>query len=656
MQSGYNNVIANIKDEYMEAENSDMREKNDTVKFSLWITTAIILTGVIVTFAMYSLIQKSFFETTVTHEMELMQIMENLGSQLMDSRLENLKSELENTAKEYRKNLVSASEEEIEQALLAMATDKSGRNYCYQTRENQHCSGQFQENDMLQIDLSRVWEGNTVVFSPDFNEKGAYVMVIAAPVWENGSKDTVAGILIEYVDGYCISKWMGELFSSLDFGTAYIVNEEGRNIGTAREENYDWITTRYNAQELVKENGDESAKSIAKLEKRAIDGEVGVDTYEWEGQLSYVAYGPLTEAEWGFCVGFYGSQFEAYTQEVTAVSSRSAGILLVVFFFFLAVILTVIARNLRKERRYNKMLTQQKEEIEQQAVYIAVSEERFRIAMQRSSDIILEYQLETGEISCFYGDKEIKSGYLGDRSLCDRLVEGYSMDEDAFDRFEETMRSISRGLTSAECVISGFFEDEKKWYKMSVTAVTGGSLQPTRAVGILRDITSEHEAELDPLTRLYNKTAVTEYVEAAMQNHAQRNACAFIMLDIDHFKRINDQYGHPAGDRVLCEVAKNLQAVFPKPSLCGRFGGDEFCIYCPQCLSRKELDKWLRQLSKNVKEIRMRNGAGFEVSVSVGAVIVHGHAEFEDIYKEADQTLYRAKKEGRDRYCISEMQ
>lgn len=607
------------------------------------------------TFSMYSLIQKSFFKKTVTHEMELMQIMETLGSQLLDSHLESLKSELENTVEQYGGKLILASEEEMEQTLLEISAEGSEKNYCYQTREKQYYGSRFQKEDALEIDLSQVWEGNTVIFSPDFNGKGTYVMAIAAPVWESGQTDVVAGILIEYVDGYCLSQWLGELFTSLDFGTAYIINKEGRNIGTAREENYDWITTRYNAQELAEETGDEATRSIARLEKRAIDGEIGVDTYEWEGQLSYVAYGPLAETEWGFCVGFYGSEYEAYTREVTAVSSRSAGVLLAVFLFFLAVVLTVILRNLHKERKYNEMLKQQKKEIEQQAVYIAVSEERFRVAMQRSSDIILEYQLETGEISCFYGDKEIKSGYIGEAALCSRLIEGYCMDGDAFGRFEETMRSISRGLTSAECMISGFSGEERKWYKMSVTAVTGGAVRPTRAVGILRDITSEHEAELDPLTRLYNKTAITEYAKAAMKNGLECGAIAFVMLDIDHFKQVNDQYGHPAGDRILCEVAKNLQKIFQKPFLCGRFGGDEFCVYCPKSPKQQELEECLDRLLKNVKEIRILNDGKTAISISIGAVIVHGCVEFEDIYREADENLYRAKNAGRDRYCVSEI-
>lgn len=648
------NVILDNKWGY-KMNNRNLKEKNNTMKFSLSIIAVIVMTGAIVTYFMYSLIQDSFFKTTITHEMELMQIMEDLGSQLLDSRLDDLKSETENIAEEYSETLIYATDAEIKQTLLRLTSDNNER-MVYMTKDKQFYSSQLHENDLLQIDLTQVWEGNTVIFSPDFNEKGTYVMAIATPVLTNEQEEAVAGVLIEYVDGYCLSYWMAELFSSLDFGTAYIVDEEGRNIGTAREENYDWITTRYNAQKLAAENDDEAVKSVAQLEKRAINGEVGVDTYEWEGQLSYVAYGPLMETNWGFCVGFYGSKFEAYTREVTAISSRSAGVLLFVFLFFLVVVLIIIIRNLLKERRYNVMLIKQKEEIEQQAIYIAVSEERFRIAMQRSSDIIFEYQLESGEISCFYGDKEIKSGVFGDASLRDRLVEGFSMDEDAFGRFEECLCSISKGLSSAECMISGYAKTEKKWYKMSVTAITSGSLQPNRAVGILRDITGEQEAELDSLTRLYNKSAITEYVKASMQNSPQRNTSAFIMLDIDNFKRINDEYGHPIGDMVLCEVAKKLQTVFPKPCLCGRFGGDEFCVYYPKNSNRLDLENLLSTLSKDVKEIGVLNNEAFIVSISIGAVIIHNITDFEDIYKQADENLYKAKKTGRDKYCVSEIE
>lgn len=97
-------------------------------------------------------------------------------------------------------------------------------------------------------------------------------------------------------------------------------------------------------------------------------------------------------------------------------------------------------------------------------------------------------------------------------------------------------------------------------------------------------------------------------------------------------------------------------AFFPEPCLCGRFGGDEFCVYCSHSPIRQELEKRLSRLLNDVKEIDIINGEEFVVSMSVGAVIVHGYAEFDDIYGKADEMLYQVKKTGRDKFCISEME
>lgn len=144
-----------------------MIEKKNKMVFSLGSIILTVIAGAIVTFSMYSLIQNSFFKTTVAHEMELMQIMETLGSQLIDLRLGNLKSEMQDAAKQYGGRLASASEEEIERLLSTLTSEGGDRDYCYQTGEKQYYSSQLQESDMLQIDLSQVWEGDTVIFSPD---------------------------------------------------------------------------------------------------------------------------------------------------------------------------------------------------------------------------------------------------------------------------------------------------------------------------------------------------------------------------------------------------------------------------------------------------------------------------------------------------------
>lgn len=658
MKQGYNDSMQTIfghKGVSVDMKRAAVTKNKGTLKHSVGVISFIILLGILVTSSMYYLIQKNFLHATRNHEMELMQVMEMLGSQLMDSRFKSLKTEVEFISIQYGNDLLLASDEEREKILSSIALGKDGLSYSYQTHEKEFWGEKHYKNLISQSDLAPVWEGETILFSPDFYEDGEYVMAVAAPIWENSQKKLVTGILIKYMDGYAISRWMGDLFTTLNLGTAYIVNSEGRNIATAKEENYDWITTRYNAQELVKEQSDEATKTIARLEKRALDGKVGIDTYEWEGSLSYVAYGPLEEVNWGFYVGFYGDQFEGYAREVTIFSTRFAGILVAGLALIMILILLSVLHNLRSEHLYNELLLKQKEEIEHQTAHIAASEERFRIAMRRSRDIILECQLETGEIVCFFEDKEIKSGRIGDASLRTRLVEGFSMDEEGFGRFAEAMRAICRGLTNAEGMISGNCAGEKKWYSMSLIAVPNGSHKPTRAVGILRDVTGELEAELDPLTKLYNKSTMTKNTKTVMKSHLPNTAGAFVMIDVDHFKTINDQYGHPVGDQVLQEIAESMRAAFPEPYLSGRFGGDEFCICCPKIPNAQDLEKRLNQLSNRVKEIKVGDEETLTVSLSIGAVIFYGQTKFEETYAKADKLLYKAKKAGRDRYFICEI-
>lgn len=618
------------------------------------VIAIIIIIGGILSFFTYFVIQKSYYKSAVNHEIELLGIIESLGSQLIDGRLFELKTDAQDAAWELQEVLVSGSSKEREEALSSLDPKEYQLGWCYQTNENIFYGSDVYTDYIAQLDLSKIWDGESVLFAPDFDAQGNYILVIAVPVWEDMYEQNVAGVLIQQLDGYCLSQWLGELFLPLDLGTAYMIDENGRNIATASEENYDWITTRYNAQNLVKSSDDESTKSVAMLEKYALDGKSGVGTYVWENSTNYVAYGPLQRTNWAFFVGFYGDKFQQYTHDIASVSGRAAGIMLVAFTLFLGTILAILMKNLQKERRYNELLTKQKEEIEQQALSIAFSEERFRIAMQRSRDIILEYQLETKEVICFYGGKEIKGGRVGEDTLRHRIIEDCHIDEDSFERFEEVMRAISKGLTKAECVVTGTYEGNRKWYNLRLATIPDLGQTATRAVGVLRDITSEREAELDSLTRLFNKAAITENIKAFMKDNQPETSSSFIIIDVDYFKTINDKYGHPVGDKVLCAIADYLQEDFPLPYLTGRFGGDEFCVYCPSNANADDLKDRLNRLSSQVKKIQ-GNGEELSISLSMGVVLFHGKAQFEQIYRKADEMLYHVKKAGRDGYRIFEI-
>lgn len=170
----------------------------------------------------------------------------------------------------------------------------------------------------------------------------------------------------------------------------------------------------------------------------------------------------------------------------------------------------------------------------------------------------------------------------------------------------------------------------------------------------------EFMATHDPLTGVLNRRALIERCEQEMAR-AQRagaGALALLMLDADHFKRINDGFGHQTGDEVLRELALRLQAQLPPAAGLGRYGGEEFVVVLPGL----EHDRALA-----VAE-RLREGAGEpfaaesplaaagigRFSVSIGLAQFEGPADTLDaILARADAALYRAKAQGRDRVEVA---
>lgn len=109
------------------------------------------------------------------------------------------------------------------------------------------------------------------------------------------------------------------------------------------------------------------------------------------------------------------------------------------------------------------------------------------------------------------------------------------------------------------------------------------------------------------------------------------------MIDLDDFKAINDNFGHETGDKVLLETVKQLREFFPRPSLIGRFGGDEFMVLCP--FSQKEL------LEETINHFMECTIPPYSVKKSVGYTFIpDDKIDYEEIIKTADKALYTAKQ------------
>jgi diguanylate cyclase (GGDEF)-like protein/PAS domain S-box-containing protein len=155
----------------------------------------------------------------------------------------------------------------------------------------------------------------------------------------------------------------------------------------------------------------------------------------------------------------------------------------------------------------------------------------------------------------------------------------------------------------------------------------------------------------DPLTYLFNRRFLEESLERELQVAARkRHAVAILFLDLDHFKKFNDVFGHDAGDVVLKSLADLLRNFFRSTDICCRYGGEEFAIILPEAPAREAAIR-ADALRSEVKQLRLQYKkqplGQLSISVGVAAFPEHGTTS-EQVLKVADQCLYESKKRGRD--------
>ncbi len=160
----------------------------------------------------------------------------------------------------------------------------------------------------------------------------------------------------------------------------------------------------------------------------------------------------------------------------------------------------------------------------------------------------------------------------------------------------------------------------------------------------------------DGLTKAFNKRYLTERLDNEFQ-HAMRNDAplSLVFLDIDHFKRINDTHGHPAGDHVLVELAKLVMGALRNEDIFARYGGEEFAIVS-RGVDVADAQALAERLRSTVEEHAFSfEGRSIPVTISVGVARAprEGVATPSDLIALADETMYTAKRTGRNKVCVA---
>lgn len=161
-----------------------------------------------------------------------------------------------------------------------------------------------------------------------------------------------------------------------------------------------------------------------------------------------------------------------------------------------------------------------------------------------------------------------------------------------------------------------------------------------------------NELQYDSLTGVYNKKTITEYAKKRISEEKEKRIVIAI-LDVDHFKSVNDTFGHLYGDKVLARVGGRLKEIVGEDGVIGRIGGDEFMIVFNGLDDDQVLRGMLRAIRMQIKWEFAEDFENLSITCSIGASIfpVNGR-DYEDLFKKADCCLYIAKEKGRDRYVF----
>jgi diguanylate cyclase (GGDEF)-like protein len=164
-----------------------------------------------------------------------------------------------------------------------------------------------------------------------------------------------------------------------------------------------------------------------------------------------------------------------------------------------------------------------------------------------------------------------------------------------------------------------------------------------------KDEELQRKAEHDALTGLYNRYYAVPRIEDYLKSHNAKQS-ALAMIDLDHFKDINDTFGHVRGDEVITDIARKVEKVFRESDIVCRMGGDEFMIFCGN-IREKDFEKQLQNAIDTLQLSVRENDREIMVSVSVGYVLLHqSDGSFSDLYEKADQALLKAKDLGKNRF------
>jgi diguanylate cyclase (GGDEF)-like protein/PAS domain S-box-containing protein len=301
------------------------------------------------------------------------------------------------------------------------------------------------------------------------------------------------------------------------------------------------------------------------------------------------------------------------------------------------------------------------------AEMVDISEEMATHEALRAREQLLDRLAETLPLGLLQVDSDSKVVYTNDRlhsivgTACAKTVEeqlSNVIDEDRQVVSEAFSGVLSNGVDSdIEVRVRPFGERDKqlRYCSLNLRALTDADGGVNGAIVCLADVTESARtreelrarATYDAVTRCYNRASAMAELEAMLARDGTGQRPAVIFVDLDHFKDVNDELGHPAGDEFLRVVAERLHRCVRAEDVVGRIGGDEFLVICPRISAAAEAMSTASRLARSLRNQITLRKALVPSSASIGVAWSDGQStNAETLVAQADAAMYESKRAG----------
>ncbi len=492
--------------------------------------------------------------------------------------------------------------------------------------------GVNRNKSMLEYDhFLNVLKGNEVVVGPTsaIAEPQKAVVMLAVPIIKDNN---VVGGLYGTVEVGKINELFNIAFAG-DTGITILI--DSRNT---------IITTPLNSK-IIK-TGDNFFNNLvfdfSADTNKALDNE-GIFYNEETKEKFYYYIEPTGISDWSIVTMASSSNIYNQVLSIRDLVTLFACIL----FVSIAIFLTVVIILQNKERKV-----------------ASTNEYCLKMLSEQSGSVLLEWDFKHNKIRSVCNFEKVYGRKMATINSAKDAIDSGFIHPDDIEVFKNIFDNIKAGTSVAyEKFRIKDATGNYRWCDFSGTVLTNKKGKPYMATGTIIDVDAKEKenenlrkkANYDALTNLFNKKTTEILIKNVLQNSHSQNLHAFIAIDLDNFKVINDTLGHLFGDTVLVDFAKVIKSSFRSTDIIGRFGGDEFICFVRDIPNKEFVIKKVESIIDKLQKSYTQDDIVLSVSVSVGIAFYPKDGEdYLHLFEKSDSALYEAKKCGKNMYYVAD--